>query len=162
MHARTPLPACRHVHTLYAQTAVQRAVGGYACTARNKNGTLEQAGCLPLSYSRGWGFGIQGPAYAGMGPPTRLVGLSSPREPGLGRTMPITATLTISNLEVGRRYELYTITSLAGVPASAAAAIDASAWPPTTFVADAAQHSVTVTFQSAKPAYYICKLAAGG
>ena len=55
------------------------------------------------------------------------------------------------------RYALYTITSLAAVPASPTAAITGT---PANFVATATEHVQTVTFQSRTPAYYICKLVA--
>lgn len=56
-----------------------------------------------------YGRAIEGPVYAGIGPPTALTQLSSASEPdeaGRGYTIQISATLVISNLVEGARYKV--------------------------------------------------------
>ena len=70
---------------------------------------LSSAGCLPQDYSPVYGRAIEGPVYAGIGPPTALTRLSSASEPdeaGRGYTIEITATLVISSLREGARYKV--------------------------------------------------------
>lgn len=145
-----------YVNSGYGTTAVRRAVGTYSCTAANKKDPVEAGGCVPVGTV--WGYAIHGPAYAGIGPRTALSRLSSPAEPGLGRSVTMAATLTISGLTPGKAYVLYEINSLDQVPATAAATIPAAA-KATRFTAGAAVRASSVTFASGKPAYFICVAA---
>lgn len=79
-----------------------------SAVAGNKQ-PLSSAGCLPQDYSPVYGRAIEGPVYAGIGPPTVLTRLSSASEPdeaGRGYTIEITATLVVSNLREGARYKV--------------------------------------------------------
>ncbi len=70
---------------------------------------LSNAGCLPQDYNPVYGRAIEGPVYAGIGPPTALTQLSSASEPdeaGRGYTIQIDATLVISGLKEGARYKV--------------------------------------------------------
>ena len=128
-----------------------RLVGGFDCTAANKASSLAQGGCVPANTR--WGYAIRGPAYAGIGPPVELRGLSSASEPGLGRSVPFTATAVVQGLTKGARYKLYCLTSLAAVPTSAAGTVGGT--PLATWTATAAEYSLPVTFKSGSVAYYI-------
>ena len=54
-------------------------------------------------------YALKGPQYLGIGPRTELLDLSSPKEPGLGRSVVMRATLRMSGLTPGQAYTLYQV-----------------------------------------------------
>lgn len=152
-----------YINSLFSLQTVVRQVGGsppYYCTVGNKQ-PLSSAGCLPQDYSPVYGRAIEGPVYAGIGPPTALTRLSSASEPdeaGRGYTIEITATLVISSLREGARYKVFKLTSLAAVPAVSNPALLTGA-PEFEFTAYYSSHCRQVSFNSGLPAYYIAVAA---
>ncbi|KAI7838652.1 hypothetical protein COHA_007578 [Chlorella ohadii] len=152
-----------YVNSLFSLQTTVRQVGGsppYYCTVNNKQ-PLSNAGCLPQDYNPVYGRAIEGPVYAGIGPPTALTQLSSASEPdeaGRGYTIQIDATLVISGLKEGARYKVYKLTSLPAVPAAPNPAL-LSGPPEFEFTAYYTRHCQRVSFNSGSPAYYIAVTA---
>ena len=107
-------------------------------------------GCVPSSTA--WGYAVRGPAYAGIGPQVALE-VGSVREPGLGRSVSMAGKVTVRGLTQGRRYALYKVASLGDVPRSKGAAVRGARVA--TWTATAARRTLSVSFQSGRPAYFI-------
>lgn len=103
------------------------------------------------------GHSIKGPVYAGSGrPPVELTSVSSYKEPGLGVTgVTFTAVAKIRDLVAGRQYNLHMVTNLASVPTSPSAAVTGAA-SVRSFTPAGSTHQLSVSFESAVPAYFIC------
>ena len=140
-----------YINNDFSTGTLQRAVGGFNCTATNKTSTLAQGGCVPNGVR--WGYAIRGPTYAGIGPPVELRGLSSASEPGIGKTAPFTGTVVVRELTLGTAYRLHCLTNLTDVPTTAAGALPGT--PLATWTAAAAEYTLPVTFQSGSVAYFI-------
>lgn len=146
-----------HVHTGYSTTAVQRPAGGWWCAAANKTQPLSgitEGGCVPAGTQ--WGYAIRGPVYAGIGPAVDLA-VGSAKEPGVGLSVAMSGTVTVKGLVPGGQYALHQVATLAAVPASSTAVLAGT--PLTTFVAAASTYTLSVTFPSGTPAYFICVVA---
>lgn len=140
-----------YVNNDFGTAKLARPASGFSCTASNKHSTLARGGCVPAGTR--WGYAVRGPAYAGIGPPVALTGVSSAREPAIGRSAAFTATLTVRNLTVGASYKLHRVTGLAGVPASASGSVPGP--PLAAWVATAREHTFRAAFKSNEVAYYI-------
>lgn len=143
-----------YINSGYSDNAVQRRVGDYSCTNKNKKDSIKQAGCVPTNTS--WGYAVIGPTYAGIGPAVELR-VNASKEPGMGRTATMRGRVTVRGLQPGRAYKVHQINSLNAVPSQPQGAVQASSTTP--FTATSATYSMDVSFQSAQPAYFVCVAA---
>lgn len=139
-----------YVNTGYSETAVRRTVASYSCSRHTKKDSIQRAGCVPEDTR--WGYAIRGPVYAGAGPRVSLA-VNSPREPGVGRSVPMRGTVKIRDLTPGTSYTLSKITNLRAVPRGPEVS---DRWVVTRFVAKSSTWSTEVVFESRRPAYFMC------
>lgn len=143
-----------YMNTDYAVKNVLRKVNGFSCTratARTQHYT--NGGCVPSNIKPTWAIAIMGPLYLGIGPRLELV-MHTPREPGLGKSAPISGTVKIRDLVPGKSYRLYVVTNAAQVPSAPNATFNGRLL--VTFTASSATYNYNVSFQSRTPQWFIC------
>ena len=104
-----------------------------------------------------WGYAVSGPTYAG-GPGRPSVQLTPPfaAEPAYGTSEPWTGSVTVSGLQPGAAYRLHKFANLTAVPATPTAPL-AGAETATPFTASGAEATLSVSWESGAPAWFIAE-----